>query len=158
MNFLFKNKYLYFNLNKFIMKKTIYLLFALVMAISLNSCGGSDDSPSGSSSSDKIVGNWKYIGDIDEDVFDANTDESCDDDFIKFNSNGTALSTDKSCEDITETSSVTWENTGSNGVYIFVETETGETSSASVVFSEDFKEMSLYPEGDFTYGVVFRKQ
>lgn len=138
------------------MKKTITLLFAFIMAFSLNSCGGSDDS-SGSSSGDKIVGTWKYIGDIDESEFDPNTDEPCDDDFAKFNSNGTALATNKTCGDVTETSPATWENNG-GGVYSFTETETSESSTVSVEFSDDFKEMTFFPVGQTAYGIVYRKQ
>ena len=41
------------------MKKTITLLFAFVMAIFLNSCGGSDDSANGNGNNNN---GWENVG------------------------------------------------------------------------------------------------
>lgn len=127
------------------MKKTITLLCAFVLALSLNSCGGSDDSPNGSSNADKIIGTWKYSGDMYMGNFEPYDGESCDDEFMKFATNNTGQLIEKYCGEPTETTNFTWQKT-TDPIYNYIATETGtgDTSPVIIVFSDDFKTFTMY--------------
>lgn len=144
------------------MKKLITLTFAFVLALSLNSCGGSDDSSS-SSSADKIVGTWKYTGDIYDGVFEPETNEPCDDELLKFASNNTGQFIEKYCGESTDIVPFAWakiDNAPYN--YSITDSETGDTSPGIVIFSADFKTFTTYDTEEEmmaeTGGSVFQKQ
>jgi hypothetical protein len=144
------------------MKKTITLLFAFVLAISLNSCGGSDDSSS-SSSADKIVGTWRYSGDIYNGVFDPEDYEACDDEFVKFASNNTGKYIEKYCGESDDVFAFSWQKTSDPLYnYVITDSETGETSNGIILFSADFKTITLYETEDDMLeefgGEVYQKQ
>ena len=145
------------------MKKLITLTCAFVLALSLNSCGGSDDSPSGSSSGgDKIVGTWKLVGYTQSNQYVSLDIPSCDDVFIKFTSNNTGVETDYDCEDPEDISAFTWEKiTDSPLTYSVTDNGTGETDERIVVFSADFKKHTVYQtQEDLNSGngIVVEKQ
>ena len=145
------------------MKKTITLLFAFIMAFSLNSCGGSeDDGPSGSSSGDKIVGNWKYIGDTFDGTFEPETDEACDEEFLKFLANNSGQLIEEFCGEDNEVENFTWEKTG-DAPFNYAVTIEGETMPVPVIikFSSNSQKFTSYETeedmNDDNFGTVYEK-
>ena len=127
------------------MKKTTTLLFAVVMAISLNSCGGSDDSSSNSSSSDKIVGTWRYAGDIYGGVFEPENYDACDDEFLKFAGNNTGKFIEKYCGEASDVYPFNWEKiTNSPYNYSLLDPEFAQATEQILIFSEDFQKFTVY--------------
>ncbi len=123
------------------MKKTISLFFTFLMVFSLNSCSSDDDS-SNTSSGDKIIGTWKYSGDMINGDFVPYIDD-CDEEFLKFSANNTGKIIDKYCDEEDYVFPFTWENTSDSPF-------------------NDFKKFTSYNSeqdminGDF--GTVFEKQ
>ena len=145
------------------MKKTITLLFAVVMAISLNSCGGSDDSSNNSSSSDKIVGTWRYAGDIYGGVFEPENYDACDDEFLKFSANNTGKHTEKYCGEASDVNPFSWEKiTNSPYNYSILDLDFGQEIEQIVIFSEDFQKFTVYETEELMLaeegGEVYEKQ
>lgn len=143
------------------MKKTISLLFAFLMVFSLNSCSSDDDS-SNNSSGDKIIGTWKYSGDMINGDFVPYIDD-CDEEFLKFSANNTGKIIDKYCDEEDDVFPFTWENTSDSPFnYLITDSETGEEIPGIIIFSSDFKKFTSYNSeqdminGDF--GSVFEKQ
>jgi hypothetical protein len=145
------------------MKKLITLTCAFVLALSLNSCGGSDDSPSGPSSSDKIVGTWKFAGDMYMGNFEPYVGESCDDELFKFVGNNTAQFIEKYCGDATDVTNFTWaKTTDPTYNYSYTDPETGDVASVVIVFSTDYSKFTTYETEDDMLnedaGEVYQKQ
>ncbi len=144
------------------MKKTITLLCAFVLAISLNSCSSSDDS-SGESGGDKIVGTWKLVGDMYLGEFEPYDGETCDLDFLKFSGNNTGRLTEKYCGESDEVYPFTWEKTDDPVYnYITIDNDSGISNPGIIVFSADFEQFTAYgTESDMlneTEGTVFQRQ
>ncbi|WP_284653580.1 hypothetical protein [Flavobacterium terrisoli] len=144
------------------MKKAITILCAIVLAFSFNSCS-SDDSSGGASSSDNIVGSWKYVGDMYVGVFEPYEAEPCDDEILKFSGNNTGKYIIKYCGESSEVTSFAWERT-SDPIYNYTTTdnETGETIPGIVIFSEDYQSFTTYDTQEDMLnqdnGTVFEKQ
>lgn len=144
------------------MKKSITLLCAFVLALSFNSCGGSDDSPSGSSSSDKIVGNWKYTGAMYLGDFVDDTDE-CYSEFVNFSSNKTGKYTDKYCGEADVINQFTWEKTTDQLYnYILTDSDGADFEPKIIEFSDNNQTITMYDteEGMLAGddGEVYQKQ
>ena len=140
------------------MKKCRLFFILLAMGLSVVSCG-SDDSDSenvGNPSGDLIIGNWSYIGDIDEDGYEASEHEPCDDEFLKFNSDGTAVTTLNYCGEETEIINGSWQKAPEADKYIFIDGTA--TAAAKVVFSQNNSRMTIYGYEDQFYGIVYQRQ
>ena len=133
----------------------------VMMALFVVSCSSDSDGDGtgGGSSTDVIVGNWKYVGDIDEDGYEAAENEPCDDEFLKFSSNGTVKVTFKYCGEPTEVYTYGWEKATEANHYI-IDNNEGSTEDVKITFSDDKKEMTLYEYEDESgfYGVVYKRQ
>jgi hypothetical protein len=133
------------------MKKIIYLL-SITALIIFNSCSNSD-----STSSDKIVGNWKLIGEVDDTVFYPTDNEPCDDDFIKFNGNGTTKETDKNCGSMTFYAYGKWKKSTTPDTYTLTD-EANVSYDNVVIFSDNDTVITAYNPDDMSYGLVYKKQ
>lgn len=140
------------------MKKTKFVFMLITMVLLLISCG-SDDSGAdiGNPSADLIVGNWSYIGDIDEDGFEEDEHEPCDDEFLKFKSDGTVRNTINYCNEATEVVDLFWEKAPTADKYIF---SNGNQSveEAKVVFSQSNNRMTIYEDESGLYAIVYQRQ
>jgi hypothetical protein len=144
------------------MKKTIFLLFAFVIAFSLNSCSSDDDSSS-ASSGDKIVGTWKFTGEMINGNFEPDITDECDEELLIFSANNTGKIIDKYCDDVDDVYPFTWEKTGDSPFnYVIVDSETGQETPGIIVFSSDFKKFTAYNSEqdmiDEDFGTVYEKQ
>ncbi|WP_026706365.1 hypothetical protein [Flavobacterium soli] len=134
-------------------------LFIMIVAIGMAtvSCG-SDDGGSGVDQNNVIVGNWKYIGDLDENGFEASQYEPCDDEFMLFNGNGSFKLTYNYCGEETEIYQGQWRKLGEANMYRF--SLDGLTDEYKIIFSENNTRLTLYEEefeGGF-YASVYEKQ
>lgn len=134
-------------------------LFMMIVTIGMVavSCG-SDDGGSGVDGNDPIVGNWKFIGDLDENGFDPSMFEPCDDEFMLFNGNGSFKLTYNYCGEETEIYQGQWRKLGEANRYRF--TLDDLTDEYKIIFSENNTRLTLYEEefeGGF-YASVYEKQ
>lgn len=130
------------------------------------SCGSDDDGDDvggggNNPSADAIVGNWRYIGDIDEDGFSEDVQEPCDYEFLKFNSNATVVATFNYCGEETEVYNYFWQKGSAANKYVFSD-GAGQSEEVKVVFTHNNTRMTLYEfedegEEDF-YGIVYQRQ
>lgn len=145
------------------MKETKFFLLLLMISVLFFSCGsddggddvGGDDNPT----ADAIIGNWRYIGDIDEDGYTEDEQEPCDYEFLKFNSNATVVSTVNYCGEQTEVYNYFWQKTSEANKYILSDGE-GQTEEVKIVFSQNNTRMTLYEfeDEDGFYGIVYQRQ
>lgn len=132
----------------------------LTMGLLAVSCGsddsGSDIEDIGNPSADLIVGNWSYIGDIDEDGYEASEHEPCDDEFVKFNADGTGRTTVNYCNEESEIINFSWQKTSAT-TYTFGDGSVSEESE--VQFTQNNNRMTIGQdfEGQF-YGIVYQRQ
>ncbi len=141
------------------MKKLLYLMAFVCTTCLILSCSSDDEGDKTGGSSDVIVGNWKYIGDIDEGGYEANDGEPCDDEFLKFNSNGTVKATYKYCGESTEVINFSWEKANEVNRYIITD-EDDFSEDIKITFTDDKQEMTLYEYEDENgfYGIVYKRQ
>lgn len=129
----------------------------MAIGLLLVSCGsddnGSDIDDIQNPSADTIVENWSYVGDIDEDGCQTSEHEPCDDEFLKFNSNGTAKTTINYCGEESEIINSLWEKAPEADKYIFSD-GSGNSVEAKVVFSQNNNRITLYEYEDQFYGIV----
>ena len=135
----------------------------VAMGLLLASCG-SDDSGSDidgieNPSSDVIVGNWSYIGDIDEDGYEEDEHEPCDDEFLKFNADNTVRNTINYCGEEAEVYNLFWQKAPAADKYVFSD-GSGSSEEAKVVFTQNNNRMTIYEYEDEAgfYGIVYQRQ
>ena len=138
------------------MKKVIYLMAFVLTTLLSVSCGSDDGGGSTGDPSEPIVGNWKMTGYIFEGTTFPTENEPCDDEFYKFNSNGTGKYTEEYCDEPSEITEFTWEKSGGS-IYTVMD-EFGVESSSEVAFSNSNKVMTVYAEDSSDYGAVFQRQ
>jgi len=139
--------------------KTIKLFFMLmIVGLTIVSCGSDDSGSDADGGANAIVGNWKYIGDLDEAGFDPSGNEPCDDEFMLFNSNGTFRFTYMYCGFDTEIYEGQWQKMNAANMYVLSQDDL--TEEYKVAFSENNTKMTVYEEefeGGF-YASVYQKQ
>ncbi|MDR6967938.1 hypothetical protein J2X31_001952 [Flavobacterium arsenatis] len=139
--------------------KTIKLFFMLtIVCLTIVSCGSDDSGSDTGGGGNVIVGNWKYIGDLDETGFELSENEPCDDEFMLFNSNGTFKFTYMYCGFDTEIYEGQWQKMGAANIYKLSLDDM--TEEYKVLFSENNTRMTVYEEEfeDGFYASVYQRQ
>lgn len=108
---------------------------------------------------DFIVGNWNYIGVIDEKGYKKDPHESCDNELLQFNSSGDLKNTINYCEDRIEVYHLFWKNTPQADKYILSD-GSGDMEEVKIVFTESNSKMTIYEyeDRDGFYGIVYQKE
>lgn len=128
-------------------------------ALIMSSCSSDDNgSDVGGNTSDVIIGNWKYIGELSETGFDPSENDPCENEFILLNPNGTFRFTFDYCDFDTEIYNGQWQKLTAANMYRF--SLENITEDYKVTFSENNTKMTMYEEefeGGF-YASVYQRQ
>lgn len=97
---------------------------------------------------EKIIGTWKFAGEMTNGVFVADELETCDDEILKMNSNFSARLTVKECGASDDPTDFTWEKLGTNSYRIY--NNTGLDKNINVEYSNNNQTMVIYSATDDT--------
>ena len=97
-----------------------------------------DNIPAGT---DKIVGTWKFAGEMTDGSFIPDESETCDDEILKMNVNFSGGLTVKDCGFSDEITALTWEKLGSTSYRIY--NNTGLDKNITVEFSSNNQRMVI---------------
>lgn len=107
---------------------------------SFYSCS-SDKKDDASSSTEKLVGTWKWVGDWTGGVYDAGVFDDCDREILQFNAGGTFTDTQYNCGSTPDVENGTWSKTADNQ---YLTTASFGSITAFTVFTENDTKVTVY--------------
>ena len=123
------------------MKKLIFLC-CLGTAFLLTNCSSADKKEDSNSSSEKLVGTWKWVGDWTDGVYEEDVVADCDREILEINSSGIWVTSDYTCGSTTDVIEGTWSKTADNQYQVV-----GDLESITIytVFSDNNTKVAIYP-------------
>ena len=122
--------------------KKIAMLFVMVLGLGIfNSCS-TDKKEDSNSSSEKLVGTWKWVGDWTDGVYEEDVVADCDREILEINSSGIWVTSDYTCGSTTDVIEGTWSKTADNQYQVV-----GDLESITIytVFSDNNTKVAIYP-------------
>jgi hypothetical protein len=125
--------------------KKMAMLFAMLLCLgSFNSCSSDkkeDTDDDSGSSTEKLVGTWKWVGDWTDGVYEEDVVADCNREILQYNAGGTYVSSDYICGGSTSTIEGTWSKTADNQYQIV-----GDLGSGSIytVFTANNTKVAIY--------------
>jgi hypothetical protein len=95
---------------------------------------------------EKIIGTWKFAGEMTNGVFVPDEQETCDDEILKMNSNFSARLTVKDCGFPDVPTDFTWEKLATNSYRIY--NNSGLDKNITVEYSNNYNTMVIYSATD----------
>ena len=121
--------------------KKIAMLFIMVLGLgSLYSCS-SDKKDDSNSSSEKLVGTWKWVGDWIDGVYEADVVLDCDREILQYNADGTFSYTQYNCGSTPSVQNGTWTKSSDNQ---YLTTTSFGSITAFTVFTENNNKVAIY--------------
>lgn len=121
--------------------KKITMLFVMLLGLgSLNSCS-SDKKDDSNSSTEKLVGTWKWVGDWTDGVYEEDAVADCDREILAINASGAFVTSDYTCGGSTNVIEGTWSKIADNQYQVV-----GELGSGTIytVFTENNTKVTMY--------------
>jgi hypothetical protein len=122
------------------MKKIAMLLVMVFGLGSFYSCS-SDKKEDSASSTEKLVGTWKWVGDWTDGVYDAGVFADCDREILQFNAGGTYTDTQYNCGSTPYVDNGTWTKSSDNQ---YLTTSSFGSITAFTVFTENNNKVTVY--------------
>ncbi|MEN9323489.1 MAG: hypothetical protein RIT03_439 [Bacteroidota bacterium] len=121
--------------------KKIAMLFVMLLGLgSFYSCS-SDKKEDPNSSSEKLVGTWKWVGDWTDGEYDAGVFDDCDREILQFNAGGTFTDTQYNCGSAPYVENGTWTKSSDNQ---YLTTTSFGSITAFTVFTENNTKVTVY--------------
>jgi len=132
--------YCFLTLKKSKMKKIAVLCMLVLGMGSFYSCS-SDKKDDANSSSEKLVGTWKWTGDWIDGVYEEDVVADCDREILAINASGAFVTSDYTCGGSTSIIEGTWSKIADNQYQLV-----GELGSGTIytVFTENNTKVTMY--------------
>jgi hypothetical protein len=125
--------------------KKIAMLFVMVLCLgSFYSCSSDkkeDTDEDSGSSTEKLVGTWKWVGDWTDGVYEADVVLDCDREILQYNADGTFSDTQYNCGSTPSVQNGTWTKSSDNQ---YLTTTSFGSITAFTVFTENNNKVAIY--------------